>query len=203
MLIKKYRAVESHVVFANEMDEEAIIDLWKQCFGDSKEYIQMYLGRRFTTENMLVIHDDGRPVAMASFLPVQIMINGEMTDARYVYAVGTLPDYRKKGYATEIIRYAFKKYQMPLILQPAEEMLERYLKLIIVDDEDAPEVKYQKGDVNLDGKVDIKDATLVQKYLAKLCDFTELQCSLADFNEDSIINIFDVTAINKYIAKIS
>mgnify|MGYP002514893167 FL=1 len=27
MLIKKYRAVESHVVFANEMDEEAIIDL--------------------------------------------------------------------------------------------------------------------------------------------------------------------------------
>ena len=84
-----------------------------------------------------------------------------------------------------------------------EEMLERYIKLIIVDDEDAPEVKYQKGDVNLDGKVDIKDATLVQKYLAKLCDFTELQCSLADFNEDSIINIFDVTAINKYIAKIS
>lgn len=126
MLIKKYRAVESHVVFANEMDEEAIIDLWKQCFGDTKEYIQMYLGRRFTTENMLVIHDDGRPVAMASFLPVQIMINGETTDARYVYAVGTLPDYRKKGYATEIIRYAFKKYQMPLILQPAEEMLERY-----------------------------------------------------------------------------
>lgn len=125
-LIKKYSAVESRVVFANEMDEEAIMDLWKQCFGDTKEYIQMYLERRFTTENMLVIHEDGRPVSMASFLPVQIMINGEMIEARYVYAVGTLLEYRKKGYATEIIRYAFEKYQMPLILQPAEEELDKY-----------------------------------------------------------------------------
>lgn len=126
MLIKKYSAVESCVVFANEMDEEAVIDLWKQCFGDTQEYIQMYLKRRFTTENMLVIHEDGRPVSMASFLPVQIMINREPIEARYVYAVGTLPEYRKKGYAAEIIRFAYEKYQMPLILQPAEEELEKY-----------------------------------------------------------------------------
>ena len=128
MLIKKYSAVESHVVFANEMDNDAIIELWKQCFGDTKEYVQLYLERRFTTENMLVIHEDGRLVSMASFLPVQVMLNNESTEARYVYAVATLPEYRKKGYAAEIIRYAYEKYQMPFILQPADEKLEIYYK---------------------------------------------------------------------------
>lgn len=126
IFIKKYIAVQSHVVFANETDTESIIDIWQKCFGDSREYIQMYLDKRFNTENMLVIHADGKPVSMASFLPVQVIINGEAIEARYVYAVATLPEYRGRGYATEIIRYAADKYEEPLILQPAEEKLERY-----------------------------------------------------------------------------
>lgn len=126
ILLKKYTALESHVVFANETDTESMIDIWQRCFGDSREYIQMYLDKRFETENMLVIHEDGKPVSMASFLPVMITINGEQIAARYVYAVATLPEYRRRGYATEIIKYAAEKYQEPLLLQPAEEELERY-----------------------------------------------------------------------------
>ncbi len=125
-LVKKYTALESHVVFANETDTEAIENIWKQCFGDSKEYIGMYLEQRFETENMLVIHEDGRPVSMASFLPVTLTIQGEEIPSRYVYAVATLSEYQKKGYAAELIRYAAKKYQEPLLLQPADEVLEQY-----------------------------------------------------------------------------
>lgn len=126
ILLKKYNAIESHVVFANETDSERITDIWNRCFGDAREYIQMYLEKRFETENMLVIHADGKPVSMASFLPVQVTINGEKIDARYVYAVATLPEYRRRGYASEMIKYASEKYQEPLILQPAEEALEKY-----------------------------------------------------------------------------
>lgn len=126
ILLKKYTALESHVVFANENDTESIRDIWQRCFGDSGEYINMYLDKRFETENMLVIHEDGKPVSMASFLPVMITINGEQTAARYVYVVATLPEYRRRGYATEIIKYAAEKYQEPLLLQPAEDGLEQY-----------------------------------------------------------------------------
>ncbi len=126
ILWKKYSATESHVVFANENDKEAIADIWEKCFGDTGDYIGMYLDKRFETENMLVIHADGKPVSMASFLPAQVMINGEQVDAKYVYAVATLPEYRGKGYASEIVAYAFEKYQMPLLLQPADEALEQY-----------------------------------------------------------------------------
>lgn len=126
ILLKKYSAVESHVVFANETEEEQILRIWEECFGDSKEYIKMYLEKRFETENMMVIHEDGKIVSMASFLPVQVTINGKQESARYVYAVATLPTYRKRGYASEIIKHATGKYQEPLILQPADDAMEAY-----------------------------------------------------------------------------
>lgn len=126
ILLKKYCAIESHVVFANEYDMEAIVKLWQTCFGDDREYIEFYLKHRFTQENMLVIHENGSPVSMASMLPVQITMNGEKRSAKYVYAVATLPEYRQKGYAAEILKYAAGKYNEPLILQPADEKLCRY-----------------------------------------------------------------------------
>ena len=59
-----------------------------------------------TRENMLVIFRDGRPVSMASFLPVQYLCNGAYVDARYVYAVATLPEYRGQKLAEQILRFA-------------------------------------------------------------------------------------------------
>lgn len=126
ILLKKYWAQESRVVFANERNPEELIYLWQQCFHDDKAYIEMYLEHRFEKENMLVIYEDSRPVSMASLLPVQVTINGNKENARYVYAVGTLPAYRKKGYASQILRHAVEKYDEPLILQPADRDLQEY-----------------------------------------------------------------------------
>lgn len=53
------------------------------------------------------------------------------------------------------------------------------------------------GDVNLDGKTDIKDVTLIQKWIVEIVKFNEVQKKNADFNSDGIINIKDATAIQK------
>lgn len=57
------------------------------------------------------------------------------------------------------------------------------------------------GDVNLDGKVSIQDATLIQKAIAKLATLDEVQTAVADATEDGNVNIKDATAIQKWIAK--
>ena len=57
------------------------------------------------------------------------------------------------------------------------------------------------GDVNLDGKVTIQDATLVQEAIAKLATLDEVQTEVADANEDDTVNVKDATAIQKWIAK--
>lgn len=125
-LVKKYTAVESGVVFADERQKEYLIELWNQCFGDDRQYIELYLENRFETENMFVIYEDNRPVSMASLLPVKITINGNKENARYVYAVATLPAYRNKGYASKLIRHAAERVKEPLILQPADRDLQEY-----------------------------------------------------------------------------
>lgn len=56
------------------------------------------------------------------------------------------------------------------------------------------------GDANLDGTINIKDATAIQKFIASLEEFTDEQMRLADFNEDSSVNIKDATTIQKKIA---
>ncbi len=59
------------------------------------------------------------------------------------------------------------------------------------------------GDVNLDGKVNIKDATAIQKHLANIETIEDLGRPAADFNSDGRITIQDATAIQKKIANIA
>lgn len=56
------------------------------------------------------------------------------------------------------------------------------------------------GDANLDGKVNINDATLVQRIVAKIIIPNEKQLIAADTNRDGIISIKDSTLIQKQIS---
>ncbi|MBQ7810380.1 MAG: RICIN domain-containing protein [Clostridia bacterium] len=61
---------------------------------------------------------------------------------------------------------------------------------------------FMRGDVNNDGKLNIRDATLIQKYIAKMVTVNDINLLAADFNLDSRINIKDATNIQKTIAGI-
>lgn len=58
------------------------------------------------------------------------------------------------------------------------------------------------GDVNGDGVINIKDATLIQKYLASLSTLTEDMMARADVTRDGVVNINDASLIQKYVADI-
>ena len=59
------------------------------------------------------------------------------------------------------------------------------------------------GDVNIDGKIDIKDASMIQKYLSSIISLSEFQKELADVNGDGKINIIDSTQIQRNISEVS
>lgn len=84
--------------------------------------------------------------------------------------------------------------QLPLPSDPA------------TDDEDpkgdATGDEFEVGDVNADGKINIKDATQIQKYAAKLVDLDEKAQVRADYNADGKINVKDATQIQKKIANL-
>lgn len=76
----------------------------------------------------------------------------------------------------------------------------RDYKAIILD-EHLKEIEYILGDADYDGKITIKDATLIQKYLANMRVLVGNAKLAADFNEDGKITIKDATAIQKFLAK--
>lgn len=64
-----------------------------------------------------------------------------------------------------------------------------------------PPVTYKLGDVNEDGYVNINDVTSIQRYLAELEDFNELQELAADANRDGFVDISDATTIQMFLAE--
>ncbi len=65
----------------------------------------------------------------------------------------------------------------------------------------APALK--NNDLTDDGKVTIKDATAIQKYLAKMIDFTEEQVKLADYDYNGQVSVKDTTTLQKHLANMN
>ncbi len=58
------------------------------------------------------------------------------------------------------------------------------------------------GDANLDKKVNIQDATIIQKAVAGLVSFSDEQNAVADVDSDEKLTVKDATTIQKYTAGI-
>lgn len=58
------------------------------------------------------------------------------------------------------------------------------------------------GDADLNLKVNVKDATLIQKHTADIVTLEGLALACADANTDAKVNVLDATAIQKFVASI-
>lgn len=62
---------------------------------------------------------------------------------------------------------------------------------------------YDIGDVDMDGKISIMDATELQMHLAMLIALSDKQLKYADTNFDGTLSIMDATGIQMHLAGIS
>lgn len=58
----------------------------------------------------------------------------------------------------------------------------------------------QCGDANLDGKVNIRDATYIQKHVASIVTMSEIEALRAETNFDGKLNVRDATYVQKLLA---
>ena len=62
--------------------------------------------------------------------------------------------------------------------------------------------EFKTGDVDLNGSINVKDATAIQKHIASLITLEEKALALADVTADKSVNVKDATAIQKFVAGI-
>ncbi|MFV0467796.1 MAG: GNAT family N-acetyltransferase [Dysgonomonas sp.] len=117
---------------AGKDDESVVRAMWKTCFGDTEEFLNIFFLQKYKPENTLVYMYEGEFVASLQMLPFSFTFCGEEISFYYFAGLCTLPGYRKRGFMAQLIDEAFRVMQqreIPLaILVPAEDQLFDYYR---------------------------------------------------------------------------
>ena len=114
---------------AERQDIPALCGIWKACFADSEEYINLFYSNNFERLETYVLCVNGKPVSMVNLLPAAFAHRARSLPAKFIYAAGTLPAYRKKGYMGRLIKHVTslaKETGYALFLKPATSSVMTY-----------------------------------------------------------------------------
>lgn len=115
------------ITFADKGMEKDLIEIWHKSFGDSIEYIHMFLQWNAARAKIIVCKIEDRPVSVAYLLPLVYRKVGQQDiPCWYLYAAATLPEYRGHGYFSDILTFIKLHVPEPVILVPAEPALIGY-----------------------------------------------------------------------------
>jgi len=118
------------ITFANKETTPIVKSMWKTCFGDTDEYLNIYFSDKYKEENTLIYWVNDIAVASLQMLEYKIRFYNKILPIYYLSGLCTLPDFRNKGYMKKLIVCSFeimKERNIPIsILVPAEEWLYKY-----------------------------------------------------------------------------
>ena len=86
---------------------EKVRKLWKLCFSDSKEFVDMYFHLRYNSEVNVAIESGDEVIAALQMLPYPMTFCGSEVPTAYVSGACTHPDYRSRGVMRELLSQAF------------------------------------------------------------------------------------------------
>ena len=115
------------------------------------------------------------------------------------YAIG----YSENGTYDENYNFNRDRYEDFVIRGYKGTEAERYanengFRFVALDGAEPNPTEY--GDANGDGKIDVTDATEIQKFAADMVKFNDAQLKFADANKDGKITVDDTTMVQKYAA---
>ena len=119
---------------ATAEDVPALRCLWMRCFGDTEDYVNLYMQYAFVPERVFVLREPTL-CAMAISFPVQYRgEDGTTTDGAYLYAVCIAPEARGRGLFRSLMEQAEQALAARgsafVCLRPASEaLLQTYMRM--------------------------------------------------------------------------
>ena len=86
---------------------EKVKKLWKLCFNDNDEFVDMYFNLRYNSEVNVAIESGDEVIAALQMLPYPITFHGNSVPTAYISGACTHPDYRSRGVMRELLSQAF------------------------------------------------------------------------------------------------
>ncbi len=191
---KKIAVVErgdSGIVLVNCGGNAETVSFATRAIADGT-YIDQVTGNTFTVAEgkisgsigdtgVAIIYNPETPVVTASTQSTSFTTDTIDVD---IYANGTDKAYYRIGSGEEIPFTGKETLSLGADVTPGDKVVVGIL-----------------GDADTNEEVNIKDATIVQKAVAKQATLDDNQNLIADVNADGLVNVRDATAIQKFIAK--
>lgn len=90
---------------AQPRDIPALREIWKICFHDSDEYVRFFYRESLGQLAAAVYVVNDEPVSMLHWMDCRFVNGDARRDAKFLYAGGTRPEYRKKGFYGALFSY--------------------------------------------------------------------------------------------------
>jgi len=82
---------------AIDSDKQGFMDLWRECFDDTEEFINFFFSERFIPEFSFCVECGGVIVSAMQSMPLSIIIRGKKLPATIVAGVSTSHEHRRLG----------------------------------------------------------------------------------------------------------
>lgn len=104
--------------------------LWKTCFNDSEDFMDIYFEEKYDEDNNFTARPDGFVAGAMQMLPYCMTFHESVLHAGYVSGLGVLPDYRGRGMAARLLHNAHRELYRRggtfSFLIPADEGLRKF-----------------------------------------------------------------------------
>lgn len=197
------------IVFADDKLKSEVMQMWKICFGDSDEFIDLYFRTKYRNENTLVKMVDGEAVASLQMIPYEMTFGDGRISTIYISGACTLPEKRNNGYMKELMNAAFiemKKRDVVLttIIPQNKELSGFYKKMGYTDMFDVRKEKIQLP-VNADifgfeiKKAKIEDAPAVSEYCNRISENRDLMVLKTQTDWEAVFEDYFLAKGNIYL----
>lgn len=106
-LMMRYSSNRFIFIYLTAMSKkENIRSLWRECFRDSDEYLDMYFDRIYRDSDAETVESDGKTVSTLLSQPYQFLFNGKELPATYLAGAATRRSARGRGHMTHLVEEA-------------------------------------------------------------------------------------------------
>lgn len=110
--------------------KDAVLKLWRECFNDSDQYVDMFFSEVYRDDDALLLEQDNRPISSMLLQRYAMNFHGVTISVSYVCGAATTRDSRDRGCMSalmrEALRESYDRGDAFCTLIPANELLYHY-----------------------------------------------------------------------------